>query len=83
MTQADLLMRPTSSYLCTSCKTQLFTNLDILIHEQTDELKATKKETTAKGKSRRNSKLYGDANGNPNEEQDLEIATIADFGKAS
>ena len=26
-------LRPTSSYLCSSCKVQLFTNIDILIHE--------------------------------------------------
>ena len=29
--------KPTSSYLCSSCKTQLFTNLDIKIHEHSNE----------------------------------------------
>jgi hypothetical protein len=74
MTQQELAMRPTSSYLCSHCKTQLFTNLDILIHEQLN------KEDRVKGsKSRERKRRMSKNNTTVQKELDPEVATIMDF----
>ena len=84
-------MRPTSSYLCSQCKTQLFTNLDIQIHEPAVVAdKDTKKEGRSKSrdkKAKRNGTVklntvepVDDTNSSA---QDYDIATIIDFNKGS
>ena len=75
------MIRPTSSYLCSCCKTQLFTNLDIQIHEAT----VTKDENEGRNKSKAGSKAAKSSKTRTTNytdrepQQDLEIATIIDF----
>ena len=72
-------MRPTSSYLCSHCKCQLFTNLDISLHEpgvkDDDEAKHSKSK-----KSRQISQVQVQSQMAKLEEpKDVEVATIIDF----
>ena len=78
------MQKPTSSYLCSSCKIQLFTNVDIKIHEP-----AIKRDDSQEG-SRRRSKQPTHTNRKSNVAPKIlescevgsdasEVATIIDF----
>ena len=78
----DGSMRPTSSYLCSHCKVQLFTNIDIYIHEaaainNNDE--NNKDRQRSKSKSRQKQNKTEQATNQNQELSDVEVATIIDF----